>query len=172
MTDEKATQRGRRVAIRKLKYLLLMAVSALVSCDGTVYQSFKQVSCSSWSPKDTVSFLYEGVSKPGSDGTTLNMTALVRYNADYKYKNLIMRVETIRMADTLLLSVDTLHCQIYDDSGYRLGSTAGSLYQNVSNDVFVEASPSDTLMLRLSHIMSDESLAGVCDVGLRLTSEK
>ena len=76
------------------------------------------------------------------------------------------------MADTLLLSVDTLHCQIYDDSGYRLGSTAGSLYQNVSNDVFVEASPSDTLMLRLSHIMSDESLAGVCDVGLRLTSEK
>lgn len=167
MTDEKATQRGRRVAIRKLKYLL--AVLALVSCDGTVYQSFKQVSSSSWSPKDTVSFVYEGVNKPGSGGTALKMSAQVRYNTDYKYKNLIMRVETIRIADTLLLSVDTLHCQIYDDSGYRLGSTAGSLYQNVSNDVFVEASPSDTLMLRLSHIMSDESLAGVCDVGLKLT---
>ena len=167
MTDEKATQRGRRVALRKLKYLL--AVLALVSCDGTVYQSFKQVSSSSWSPKDTVSFVYEGVNKPGSGGTALKMSAQVRYNTDYKYKNLIMRVETIRIADTLLLSVDTLHCQIYDDSGYRLGSTAGSLYQNVSNDVFVEASPSDTLMLRLSHIMSDESLAGVCDVGLKLT---
>ena len=167
MTDEKATQRGRRVAIRKLKYLL--AVLALVSCDGTVFQSFKQVSSSSWSPKDTVSFVYEGVNKPGSGGTALKMSAQVRYNADYKYKNLIMRVETIRIADTLLLSVDTLHCQIYDDSGYRLGSTAGSLYQNVSNDVFIEASPSDTLMLRLSHIMSDESLAGVCDVGLKLT---
>lgn len=167
MTDEKATQRGRRVAIRKLKYLL--AVLALVSCDGTVYQSFKQVSSSSWSPKDTVSFVYEGVNKPGSGGTALKMSAQVRYNTDYKYKNLIMRVETIRIADTLLLSVDTLHCQIYDDSGYRLGSTAGSLYQNVSNDVFIEASPSDTLMLRLSHIMSDESLAGVCDVGLKLT---
>ena len=167
MTDEKATQRGRRVAIRKLKYLL--AVLALVSCDGTVYQSFKQVSSSSWSPKDTVSFVYEGVNKPGSGGTALKMSAQVRYNTDYKYKNLIMRVETIRIADSLLLSVDTLHCQIYDDSGYRLGSTAGSLYQNVSNDVFIEASPSDTLMLRLSHIMSDESLAGVCDVGLKLT---
>lgn len=167
MTDEKATQRGRRVAIRKLKYLL--AVLALVSCDGTVFQSFKQVSSSSWSPKDTVSFVYEGVNKPGSGGTVLKMSAQVRYNTDYKYKNLIMRVETIRIADTLLLSVDTLHCQIYDDSGYRLGSTAGSLYQNVSNDVFIEASPSDTLMLRLSHIMSDESLAGVCDVGLKLT---
>lgn len=167
MTDEKATQRGRRVAIRKLKYLL--AVLALVSCDGTVYQSFKQVSSSSWSPKDTVSFVYEGVNKPGSGETALKMSAQVRYNTDYKYKNLIMRVETIRIADTLLLSVDTLHCQIYDDSGYRLGSTAGSLYQNVSNDVFIEASPSDTLMLRLSHIMSDESLAGVCDVGLKLT---
>ena len=167
MTDEKATQRGRRVAIRKLKYLL--AVLALVSCDGTVYQSFKQVSSSSWSPKDTVSFVYEGVNKPGSGGTALKMSAQVRYNTDYKYKNLIMRVETIRIADTLLLSVDTLHCQIYDDSGYRLGSTAGSLYQNVSNDVLIEASPSDTLMLRLSHIMSDESLAGVCDVGLKLT---
>ena len=167
MTDEKATQRGRRVAIRKLKYLL--AVLALVSCDGTVYQSFKQVSSSSWSPKDTVSFVYEGVNKPGSGGTAHKMSAQVRYNTDYKYKNLIMRVETIRISDTLLLSVDTLHCQIYDDSGYRLGSTAGSLYQNVSNDVFIEASPSDTLMLRLSHIMSDESLAGVCDVGLKLT---
>ncbi len=148
-----------------------MAVLALVSCDGTVYHSFKQVDSKAWSPGDTLCFVYEGGGKPGDDAV-LKLSAQVRYNAGYKYKNLIMRVETLKMADTTLVSVDTLYCRMYDDTGRRLGSTAGSIYQSGSDEVVVNALPTDTLMLCLSHIMADKSLAGVCDVGIKLTSEK
>lgn len=155
----------------RIKHLLLFAVLALVSCGGTVYNSFKHVDNKAWSPNDTLTFVYDGVEKPSS-GARLKLSALVRYNSDYKYMNLHMRVETLRMSDTTLLSVDTLCCRIYDDTGRRLGSTAGALFQDASNEVIVNAEPTDTLMLRLSHIMSDNTLAGVCDVGIRLTPEK
>ena len=151
--------------------MLLLAALALASCDGTVYHSFKQVDSKAWSPSDTLSFVYEGTGRSGDDAA-LKLSAQVRYDTGYKYKNLLMRVETLRMADTTLLSVDTLCCRIYDDAGRRLGSTTGSIYQNGSNEVVVDALPTDTLMLRLSHIMADNSLAGVYDVGVKLTSEK
>lgn len=148
-----------------------MAVLAFASCDGTVYHSFKQVNSEAWLPSDTLSYVYEGVDKTNGDAV-LKLSAQVRYNSGYKYKNLLMRVETLRMADTTLVSVDTLCCRIYDDNGRRLGSTAGSIYQSGSNEVVIDALPTDTLMLRLSHIMSGNSLSGVCDVGVKLTSEK
>jgi gliding motility-associated lipoprotein GldH len=171
MMVKKAIQREKKVAIPRIKYLLFIAVLALTSCDGTVYHSFKQVDSTAWSPADTLFFVYEGVDRPGDD-EALKMAAHVRYNANYKYQHLLMRVETMRVSDTTLLSVDTLYCRVYDDSGRRLGTTVGALYQNSSNEVLVNASPADTLLLRLSHIMADASLEGVCDVGVKLTSHK
>ncbi len=165
---EKAIQRERRVAIPRIKNLLLLAAMVLLSCDGTVYHSFKEVDSRSWSPCDTLSFVYEGSDRHGGENA-MNLSAQVRYNADYKYKNLLMRVETMNMTDSALLSVDTLCCRIYDDNGRRLGSTAGTLYQSGSAEVFVNASSDDALLLRLSHIMADSALLGVCDVGVKLS---
>ena len=171
MTVKSVIQREIRVAIPRIKYLLLLVVLALASCDGAVYHSFQQVNSKLWSQNDTLSFVYEGVGKHG-DEALLKMAAQVRYNSEYKYKVLSMRIETLRLADSTLLSVDTLCLHMFDDTGRRLGSISGALYQNGSNDVYVNASPMDTLLLRLSHIMADNSLCGVCDVGIRLISEK
>lgn len=167
----KVIQEERRVAIPRIKYLLLLAVLALTSCDGTVFHCFKQVSSRAWSPDDTLSFVYEGTEVSG-DGNALKMCAQIRHNSDYKYKNLFVRVETLDMRDSTQLSVDTLCCRVFDDSGRRLGSSAGTLYQNSSSEVVVDASPSDTLLLRLTHVMADSALAGICDVGIKLTSYK
>lgn len=171
MMARKVIKREKRVAIPRIKYLLLLTVLVLASCDGTVYHSFKQVSNKAWSPSDTLSFVYEGVDGRG-DGNALKICAQIRHNAGYRYKNLLLRVETMDMCDSSLVSVDTLCCRIFDDSGRRLGSTAGTLYQNSSGEIIVDASPSDTLLMRLSHIMADSTLAGVCDVGIKLTSHK
>ena len=146
----------------------MLAAMVLLSCDGTVYHSFKEVDSRSWSPCDTLSFVYEGSDRHGGENA-MNLSVQVRYNADYKYKNLLMRVETMNMTDSALLSVDTLCCRIYDDNGRRLGSTAGTLYQSGSAEVFVNASSDDALLLRLSHIMADSALLGVCDVGVKLS---
>lgn len=172
MMEKKVIQRERKVAMPKIKLLLLLAVLVLVSCDGTVYHSFKHVDSKAWSPNDTLSFVYEGADNKYDAESFLKMTAQVRYKSDYKYQNLLMRVETLDFKDSTLLSIDTLCCRIYDDSGRHIGSTAGVLYQNNSSDVIVNVSPADTLLLRLSHIMSDSVLGGICDVGIQLTSQK
>ena len=163
-------QRGikRRVLLPRIKALLLV-VLLLVSCDGTVYHRFEQVDDAGWMAGDAFSFLYE----PGalvSDGGALDIALQVRYGADYRFKNLYACVETFRARDSVLLSVDTLCCCMYDDNGRRLGYTAGAIYQNSSEPATVAVSPVDTLLLKVTHIMDVDSLKDVFDVGLRLAN--
>lgn len=156
------------VLLLKVK-LLLLAVLLLVSCDGTVYHRFGQVDGDGWSPADTLSFVYEGAAVPSSKETApMAMTLNVRYGAGYKYRNLYMLVESFK-ADSVLLSTDTLCCPIYDERGRRLGSTAGSIYQNKSQTVPLLATCADTLVFKVSHLMNDTFLQEVLDVGLKLT---
>lgn len=159
----------KKVALLKTECLLLSAL-LLASCDGTVYNRFGAVDSSSWSQRDTLSFVYEGTGK--SAGAHLNLEVQVRYNSGYRYKNLNLRVETARFSDSTILSVDTLCCRVFDDDGRRLGSTAGAIYQGCSSGVDIAVSPADTLLLRVSHIMADSCLVGVCDVGVRLATAK
>ena len=152
--------------------LLLLAVLLLVSCDGTVYHHFEHVDSDGWSPADTLSFVYEGSTVPSNKETPpMAMTLNVRYAAGYKYRDLYVLVESFK-ADSVLLSSDTLCCPIYDMSGRRLGSTAGSIYQNRSQTVPLPASCADTLVLKVTHLMNDASLQDVLDVGVKLTAIK
>ena len=150
---------------------LLLAVLLLASCDGAVYHRFEQVSNEGWSHADTLSFVYEGstILSSGKDVAPIAMTLNVRYGAGYKYSNLYVLVESFK-ADSLLLSSDTLCCPIYDERGRRLGSTAGSIYQNKSQTVPLQATCADTLVFKVSHLMNDTFLQEVLDVGLKLTS--
>lgn len=157
------------VLLLKVK-LLLLAILLLVSCDGTVYHRFAQVDSEGWASVDTLSFVYEGAAVPSSKETApMAMTLNVRYGAGYKYRNLYVLVESFK-ADSVLLSTDTLCCPIYDERGRRLGSTAGSIYQNQSQTIPLPASCADTLVLKVSHLMNDASLLDVLDVGVKLTA--
>ena len=152
------------MVLPRLKQLLL-AVFLFASCDGTVYHQFQEIDGDGWGTADTLQFLYEG---SGRVTAAAEMAVQVRYGAEYKYKDLCLRVETLNV-DSVLLSVDTLCCSIYDDRGCRLGSTAGSIYQNESQEVLLNASCADTLLFKVSHIMADESLQYVYDVGVKIT---
>lgn len=160
-----ARERRRRAVLPRVKFLLL-AVVMLASCDTTVYHRFAPVMGESWAAGDTLSFLYEGSGRvPGNAAVEVQF----RYAAGYKYKNLCVRVETLSAAGEQL-SADTLCCVMYDDDGRRLGSTAGAVYQNRSTAVAVPASCADTLLFKVSHVMDEEVLAGIFDVGLRITA--
>lgn len=160
----------RKVALLPRLDVLLMAALLLVSCDGTVYHRFGQVDSAGWATTDTLSFIYEG-SDMLSSAQAMEVVAQARCNAAYAYKNLFLRVESSR-ADGTLISTDTLCCEIYDDNGRRLGSTAGTIYQTASKPRPIAASCTDTLILKLSHIMGENPLQGVLDVGVRLAGAK
>lgn len=148
----------------KAKALLLVAF-LLVSCDGTVYHRFVQVDRAGWATEDTLSFCYEGSAI--ASASEMDVALQVRYGADYRYQNLYLRLETFR-ADSSLLSVDTLCCRMFDDDGRRLGSTVGTLYQNASEGRPLTALCTDTLILKVTHVMGEKPLRGVLDVGVML----
>lgn len=156
----------RKVALPRLEQLLL-ALLLLVSCDGTVYHHFEPVEASGWAADDTLTFVYSGADL-ASRSTAMEMALQVRYGAGYEYKDLRVRVETLR-ADTSLLSVDTLCCRMYDDRGRRLGSTAGTMYQNGSNTVSVAALCCDTVILKVTHLMGSDYVRNIFDIGVKLT---
>lgn len=158
----------RRVGLLRLKALLLSVV-LLASCDGTVFHRFEQVDSVGWASDDTLSFVYDG-SSILSYGSEMEYVLQVRYGAGYRYKNLLMRVESWK--DTVLISVDTLCCKIYDDNGRRLGSTAGTIYQNESDASSIIASYADTLTFKVSHIMHDNLLPDIFDVGVKMAATK
>ena len=160
----------RKVALLPRLDALLVAALLLVSCDGTVYHRFGQVDSAGWAATDTLSFIYEG-SDMLSSALAMEIVAQVRCNAGYAYKNLNLRIESSR-ADGALLSVDTLCCEIYDDNGRRLGSTAGTIYQTGSKPVPLAASCTDTLIFKVSHIMGENPLRGVLDVGIKLAGAR
>ena len=171
MTQRKAMvgRRREKAILLKLR-LLLMAVVLLASCDGTVYHRFEQVASAGWAASDTLSFMYEGDALVSADAA-MAVEVQLRYAATYKYKDVAVRVETSKPGGEVL-SVDTLCCAIYDDDGRRLGSTAGTVFQNGSSAVVLPASCTDTLLLKVSHIMDEEILSGIFDLGVRLTSVK
>ena len=155
--------------LRKASKLLFVAVLlALASCSGTRYHEFKSVDCSSWSRSDTLCFLFDRTYENVS--TEYELSLEVRTDASYSYKNFVARVEILSAADNTLLATDTLCCEIFDDNGNRNGATAGMLYQVDGVAVRLAPGDSDTLLMRVSHIMDEWELSGVCDVGLRACS--
>ena len=147
--------------------LALCTVFLLLSCDGTLYHSFKPVENMQWNCGDTLEFFYPGNAL--SDTVYgIDMAFEVRHTASYSFKYLAVQVVTATAGDSVL-SVDTLSCRLYDDNGHRCGSTVGSMYQQSSDNLFIPVYSSDSVRIKVSHIMDVPQLTGVSDVGIRLS---
>jgi gliding motility-associated lipoprotein GldH len=92
-----------------------------------------------------------------------------RTDVAYRYKNLVVRAEFLSMGDSLI-AVDTFALAVYGDEGLRVGSTAGMLYQESSDISLPDISSRDSLIIRLYHLMPDEQLEGVHDIGVKLVN--
>ncbi len=169
MLTTRVKERARR--LRSDCLLLLLSLFAIVGCDGTVYHRFASVEGAKWVAGDTLSFLYEGDDFLRWDSLcSMQLSVQLRCNSSFKYKGLWVRAESYALPGDSLLSVDTLFCRVYDENGRHIGSTAGLLFQNESNVAVVDASPGDTMEVRVTHIMPDVVLRGVSDVGIKLST--
>ena len=152
-----------RAAVKRLSFLLLTTLM-LCACND-VYHNF----CSTkgeWKRNDTLRF--EFFAPNDSKEKYYDARVEIRCTAEYPYKDLWMRIE----ADSKGYSspyVDTLHCDIFDEAGRHNGATAGTLYQLSFPISSIPAAYGDTLDISIIHIMDDEILKGVRDVGIRLS---
>lgn len=63
---------------------------------------------------------------------------------------------------------DTIPIMVYNNNGHRIGATAGMLYQQASDIVSPNISFRDSVIIRLNHIMPENTLKGVHNVGIKL----
>lgn len=155
--------------VKKVRTTLLKASSAFLSflllcaCDSTLFHSFKQLN-GGWERGVVLEYKYAGstVNRGGC-----GMFVETRTTAGYRYKNVVVRAECLDMRDSIL-SVDTVPIVVYKDNGRRAGATAGMLYQQESELAVMNLPACDSLVIRLSHIMPDDTLTGITDVGVRL----
>ena len=152
---------------RASKPLLSLFALSLASCSGTLFHEYRALDDTCWSRNDTLMFIYDRSHESGVAGYELTFEA--RVDASYAYKNIVAGVLVNGKQETGIFA-DTLVCEVYDGNGNPNGATAGILYQVSSEPIYIDAIEGDTLFMRVSHIMDNDELDGVYDVGLRLYS--
>lgn len=150
------------IIIQRASSLLLLLL-LLCGCDGTRFHSFSSQG-GVWRRDSIAEFIYCARYTPDA---VHGLQVEARTDATYRYKNLVVCADFFNMNDSLL-ACDTLSVTVYCDDGRRAGSTAGLLYQQQSNVVLPEVSFRDSVVIRLYHLMPDEVLKGVHDVGIKL----
>lgn len=144
------------------KRLPVAAVILLLLSCGDLFHQFRSVG-TSWSQCDTLAFTYpSAVDVPTRSAVDIEL----RNNDQYPYKEILLRIE---LRSQLLNNsvVDTLLCQLYSDNGTPQGSTAGILRQTSFPLDTIDILPNDTLTIKVSHLMCDDNVRGISDVGIR-----
>ena len=141
----------------------LLLLLLLCACDGTLFHSFCPLD-GEWRRDSVAEFAYISYYSPDA---VHGLRVEARTDASYRYKNLVIRAEYLNMNDSLL-ACDTLPITVYGDDGRRVGATAGMLYQQESGVIKPNVLFKDSVVIRLYHLMPDDTLKGVHNVGVRL----
>ena len=139
--------------------LTLLMLSALSSCMSDVdYMAFRTIASSRWSQTDTLTCLDDTLAINGKHGVQL-----LFHTEDYPYANIALNV-VVKQNTTLLL--DTL--ATYDLTSEACTHTLGSRRDYtlpVGNITFCDTLPTS---IQLTHHMTDSSLKGVREVGIKI----
>lgn len=161
---------GQARSLMLLPFVLLLFL--LSSCkDNTVYHVYRAIpEDSGWRRGDSLVFFFPSGLSPDS----YLMEVGVRNTGGYKYRDLWL-VLSQSISDTLPPRIDTLHLFLADKKGrWNRGGSAGSYYQSVfvSDKPFVIGPDSFHRSLRIVHIMRDNPLVGISDIGVRLSRKE
>lgn len=152
-----------REALKRLSFLLLTAIM-LCACND-VYHNFRSTK-GEWERNDTLRFKFFAPEE--SKDKYYDARVEIRCKANYPYKDLWLQIEANSKGYTAPY-IDTLHCNIFNDVGRHKGSTAGTLYQLDFPIKPIPVANNDTLHINIVHIMNDDTLKGISDVGIRLS---
>ena len=146
--------------------LLLWAVSLLFnSCySDTQYYTYQKLPSNNWNRTDTLSFLLE---KPLPTGK-YQIEIGIRHSVQYAYCDLWLGVLT--ESDSLSMPTDTLHIEMASKQGQWKGDSSGGLFQLVyPKNISINVEGKDSLRsVRIFHLMKDNPLKGVSNVGIRI----
>ncbi|MDE5678756.1 MAG: gliding motility lipoprotein GldH [Phocaeicola sp.] len=148
----------------KLTWLPILSLAACQN--NTVYHSYNPISTEGWRKNDTLVYFL-----PASINTGVyDLTIGIRYQEAYSYRDIWLEISH-NTKDTLTYVTDTLQLFLADETGNRIGNSPGGLYQcelpyKASFPIRTEG---NTRTFRIVHIMTDNPLTGISDVGIRIS---
>ncbi len=146
--------------------LMLLPLLALAACIGrTAYCEYRTLPAEGWRPADTLAFDVDRLQKDGCYAVeVLLRTSSLR---PYPYRQLWLELR-LQWDAPQTAAPDTLVCTLVTAKGKSLGTgVTQSQYAFVLDTLRFSSAAKGRILVR--HIMSDESLPGITEVGLRLS---
>ena len=170
--------------------LSVLLLGGLAACHtDTVYHVYHPVSENGWSKQDTLTYTLSDSLKTGC----YQLEVDIRHTEAYPYRDIWLELAFERRkpqqqlavtseledsldmnepdipTDSMMWVRDTLHFYLADEQGRWLkGGTIGSLYQFSAPARPFCLNEKDGKTFRIIHIMKDNPLQGIHDIGLRL----
>lgn len=149
---------------KRTAFLMMLSLLLLGCSDHRVYHHFVPVNTTCWTVTDTLHFT-PGVLK--SDGLYTMKTG-VRVNDHYRYRDLWLVVEQRAKQPQMAARRDTVHIILADSKGNWL--TQGVTLHETEEVVAASRLAKDCAYeFLVYHIMKDQNLEGVSDVGFSLS---
>lgn len=150
----------------KKSLILLFAASLCMACDKqTVYHTFQSLPTEGWQQKDTLDF-----NVMVADSATLyNVSVEVRNRNNYPYQNLPLLIH-YDSPEPQSTRRDTLELKLADSAGIWLGDGWGGLFQSAFPAGQVRIEKAGEYHIKITHLLPDELLPGVNDIGIKLSS--
>ena len=147
----------------KLTWLPILIFAACQN--NTVYHSYEPVSLDGWSKSDTLVYTLPNSIPAGNYEVEIG----IRHQESYPYRDLWLEIGH-NTQDSLVYVTDTLQLFLADEAGNKTGDGPCGLYQcglpyKASLPIRAEG---NTRAFRIVHIMTDNPLTGISDVGIRL----
>lgn len=144
---------------------LLTVAIVLCACTlGTPYHHFLPLPQEGWGRADTVSFALPVM----TDAQDCSLHVELRATRLYPYTDLWMGVEQ-RDSDSVLLCRDTLHISMTDSTGCLSGRGLNLLEYTSEPLALAHMADKSCRQVRIFHLMSQETVTELTDVGLRIT---
>ena len=146
------------------KYIICCMFFLLTACQNhTVYHVFQPVPETGWRKSDTLTYTLP----TNASSASYTYKIGIRHKDCYPYRDIWM---TIKYAN----HVDTLHLYLADKTGNWKGNGIGNTRQYTAP---ISLNPAFQLTdsinpIQLSHIMQDEPLMGISDIGIQVSSDR
>lgn len=141
--------------LRILKTILLTIL--LASCqEDTYYHSYQSVNGMGWNRNDTLTYI---LPNPITIDTSIPLEIGIRHKDSYHYRDL-----------WLTINGDTCHLFLADTIGKWFGNGIGEVRQ-LTNSISFQVKDDSINKLEILHIMQDNPLQGILDIGVRIAPE-
>lgn len=143
----------------------LTQIATLQSCEtDVIYDRYEHIETECWDRSDTLFYNIPPVKKTGSYAFTVGL----RTDSDFPFIGLGMVVERVVKPGNIVVK-DTLKCIVADNKGNITGRGTGC-YQYDYGIPPVSLHRGDSLHIIVRHIMRRETLPGVKDIGIKMTT--